>query len=291
MRSKLFVPGIRPELFAKACAGPADAVSFDLEDAVPAARKAEARRAVASFLSARAADTGKRMIVRVNPVASDAFEDDLAAILPHAIDLVNLPRVESTEEVYAAIAAIERVEASAGLQATTRLLLNIETPKGLRRAAAIAAVHPRVAGLQLGLGDLFEPFGIRRDDPAHVHAVMFQVAMAAAEADVFACDGAHPDYNASEGFEREAAMARSLGFIGKSCIHPRQVAWANHAFAASNEELAWARRVVDAAALAEAEGRAVFSVDGRMVDPPYLQRARRLLAQDASVGSDEGGNV
>jgi citrate lyase subunit beta / citryl-CoA lyase len=279
MRSKLFVPGIRPELFAKACASDADAVSFDLEDAVPPARKAEARRAVAAFLSARPlATAGKAVVVRINAVETAAFEDDLASILPLPVDLVNLPRVESAEEVYAAVAAIERHEAGFGRAAPLRLLLNIETPKGLRRAAGIAAAHPRIAGLQLGLGDLFEPFGIRRDVSAHARAAMFQLAMAAAEAGVFACDGAHPDYTDGEGFEREAGMSRALGFVGKSCIHPRQVEWANRLFSPGADELAWARRVVAAATAAAAEGTTVFSVDGRMVDPPYLRRAQRLLA-------------
>jgi citrate lyase subunit beta / citryl-CoA lyase len=279
MRSKLFVPGIRPELFAKACASEADAVSFDLEDAVPPARKAEARRAVAAFLSARPQPTdGKGVVVRINPVGTADFEDDLATLLPLPVDLLNLPRVESAAAVYAAVAAIERHEAEQGRAVPARLLLNIETPRGLRRAAGIAAAHPRIAGLQLGLGDLFEPHGVRRDEPEHVRMAMFQVAMAAAEAGVFACDGAHPDYTDEAGFTQEARMSRALGFVGKSCIHPRQVSWANTAFAPTADELAWARRVVDAAAAAQARGTTVFSVDGRMVDPPYLRRAQRLLA-------------
>ncbi|WP_202844999.1 HpcH/HpaI aldolase/citrate lyase family protein [Luteimonas saliphila] len=279
MRSKLFVPGIRPDLFAKACAGQADAVSFDLEDAVPPARKADARRAVAAFLAAHpVAERGKRIVVRVNPAETPPFEADLAAILPLAVDLVNLPRVESAQEVFAAVATMERLERELELVPNTRLLLNIETPRGLRCAAGIATAHPRIAGLQLGLGDLFEPFGIRRDMSTHVHAAMFQLAMAAAEAGVFACDGAHPDYTDSEAFEREAAMSRALGFVGKSCIHPQQVAWANRMFATTGQELAWARRVVAAAQVAEAAGTTVFTVDGRMVDPPYLRRAQRLLA-------------
>ena len=290
MRSKLFVPGVRPELFAKACAGPADAVSFDLEDAVAPARKAEARSAVAAFLATHAAAAAaKPMIVRVNGVASDEFEQDLEAILPARPALLNLPRVESAEQVHAAISLIERIEQAQGLAPSTRLLLNIETPRGLRRAAGIATAHARVAGLQLGLGDLFEPHDIRRDETAHVREAMFQVAMAAAEAGVFACDGAHPDYAGGEGFEKEARMARALGFVGKSCIHPRQVEWANAIFAPTGDELAWARKVVDASRHAADEGSAVFVVDGRMVDPPYLRRAQRLLEQAAMGEPREGG--
>lgn len=289
MRSKLFVPGVRPELFAKACASAADAVSFDLEDAVPLARKAEARRAVAGFLTAhRPVRAGQLTVVRTNPVGSALFRDDLAAILPANVDLVNLPRVESPDEVVAAVAAIERIEAETGSRPTARLLLNIETPRGLRLAASIACAHPRVAGLQLGLGDLFEPNGIERNQPEAVAGVLLQLALAAAEANVFACDGAHPDYSDAAGFEREAQMARHLGFVGKSCIHPRQVAWANRVFSPTGDELAWARKVVEAARRAAAEGQAAFAVDGRMVDPPYLRRAEQLLERVDSTTSTVG---
>lgn len=279
MRSKLFVPGARPELFSKAYASAADAVSFDLEDAVAEDRKAQARVDVAAFVAGAARGVHKLSIVRVNAIDSAHFAADMAAIVPARPDLVNLPKAECPEQVREVAALLERLEQGCGPGPATRLLLNIETPRGLRRAAEIAAAHPRVAGLQLGLGDLFEAQGIRRDAPANLHAVMFRLAMAAAEAGVFACDGAHPDFREREAFEHEARMAHGLGFIGKSCIHPRQVEWANAVFSPAPEELAWARRVVAAAAEARAQSLAAFALDGRMIDRPYLQRAERLLAQ------------
>ena len=172
---------------------------------------------------------------------------------------------------------------SAGLAPSARLLLNIETPRGLRRAAGIAAAHPRVAGLQLGLGDLFELHGIRRDEPAHVRQVMFQLAMAAAEAGVFACDGAHPDYTDGEGFgARPRWRARP---VGKSCIH--QGRWPGPTISSPTPGELIGRKVVDVAQAA-ANGSTVFSVDGRMVDPPYLRRAERLLGNDASTRAEAG---
>jgi len=280
MRSKLFVPGVRPDLFDKAWAGLADAVSFDLEDAVADARKAEARGNVAGFLQSRARGSGMPLaIVRTNAPASPEFEADLAAVLPAAPDLVNLPKTDSADDVRAAVARIEAQERALGLAPSAGLLLNIETPRALRNAAAIATAHPRVAGLQLGLGDLFEPNGIRRDVSAHVQAVMLQVALAAAEAGVFACDGAWADLGDDAGFQREAQLARELGFVGKSCIHPRQVPLAHAVFSVDADELARAQRVVDGAAEARRDGKAVCVVDGRMVDAPYLRRAERVLAQ------------
>lgn len=284
MRSKLFVPGGRPDLFAKAVASAADAVSFDLEDAVAEERKAEARADVAAFVATRPCSGTRRLtIVRINAPGTQHFPADMAAIVPARPDLINVPKVESAEEVRAVASLLEQLEPDAG--PGPRLLLNVETPRGLRHAARIAAAHPRVAGLQLGLGDLFEAQGIRRDDLANVHAAMFRVALAAAEAGVFACDGAHPDFRDPAAFEREARTAQGLGFVGKSCIHPRQIAWAHAVFTPDETALAWARRVVDAAAEARAQSRAAFAVDGRMVDPPYLRRAERLLAQADASGA------
>lgn len=274
MRSKLFVPGVRPELFAKAWAGDADALSFDLEDSVPAAGKDEARKHVAGFLRAQMdAPRRKTIIVRSNAPGTPWFDDDLRALAGCGIDLLNVPKIEDADALRAVAARLEDALGANG----PALLANIETPRGLANAATIAAAHPRVAGLQLGLADLFEPHGIERT-PANVHAAMFALRMAAAQAGVFALDAAFARIDAPDAFEAEARMARALGFIGKSCIHPRQVALANRVFMPSDEELAWARRVVAAAADAEARGHGAFELDGRMIDRPFLARARAMLA-------------
>ena len=273
MRSKLFVPGDRPALFAKAMAGGADVLSFDLEDAVAATAKADARTQVASFLGdAPHRAVGKRVIVRVNAWHSAAWEDDLRAVLPLDIDLINLPKVESPEQLRQAVAEIEAIEARQKIRHGAGLLVNIETPRALRNAVAIAAAHPRVRGLQLGLGDLFEPHGIRRADLRNVHAAQYALRMAAADAGVFAYDAAFPGLDDEAGFRAEAESARALGYVGKSCVHPRQVAWANAVFAPTAEEIETARQIVDAAR----DG--VYAVDGCMVDAPFLARARAVIA-------------
>ena len=279
MRSKLFVPGVRPELFAKALAGEADALSFDLEDSVPEARKDQAREQVAVFVqSPEVLAAHKLIVVRVNALDTGHLSADLAAIALAGVGLVNLPKVESAQDVLAAVAMLEQAEAANGLSQPLRLLANIETPRGLRRAAEIASAHPRVAGLQLGLADLFEPFGIDRRDPVTVHATLYAVRLAAAEAGVFAWDAAFADLADAEGFRAEAEMARRLGYVGKSCIHPKQVALANAAFMPDANEIAAARRIVAAARDAGDAGRGAFVVDGRMVDLPFLKRAQALLA-------------
>src|SRR5258707_1168417 len=153
MRSKLFVPGSRPELFAKAMAGEADALSFDLEDAVDEAMKDVARQELARFLRALKAGHGKTIIVRVNGLATPHFGADIEAIVGPGLDIVNLPKPESADDVKACAAALDRAER--GLKALpASILANIESPRALRFAADIAAASSRVCGLQAGWGDL-----------------------------------------------------------------------------------------------------------------------------------------
>jgi citrate lyase subunit beta / citryl-CoA lyase len=285
MRSKLFVPGSRPELFGKALRGDADALSFDLEDSVSPGRKAEARAALQDLLSSPGAhESGKTLIARVNPCGSEHFEADVQAVVRPGLALLNLPKVESVNEVFAAVKLLEAAERTNGVTEPVRLLLNIESARGLRVAYALASSHPRVAGLQLGLGDLFEPLQIARDEPAALHGVMLQLRLAAGEAGVFAYDAAFARFADTEGFRAEAALARRLGYLGKSCIHPSQVAHANELFRPSDDEIAHARRVVAAADEAEARGVGAYTVDGHMVDAPFANRARTVLATAKRLG-------
>lgn len=266
MRSKLFVPCARPELFAKALAGAADALSFDLEDSVPDAGKAGARDALAAFLASDAARaSAKTLIVRINALGTDHFAADVASLADAPIALINLPKVGDASAVAAAVAA----------GVSSKLLVNIETATGLRNAHAIAA-HPQVSGLQVGLNDLFAAMDIDRNDARAVHAVLWDVRMASGAAGCFAFDGAWPDLADPDGFRAEALMARRLGYLGKSCIHPAQVPIANEIFD-TGAALAEARRIVDAATAAAAEGRGAFVVDGKMIDQPAIAQARAII--------------
>lgn len=277
MRSKLFVPGSRPELFEKAARSAADALSFDLEDAVALPRKPEARRQVADFLRGGARG-GKMIVVRVNGIATPFFDDDIDGIVAAAPDLINLPMLESAEEVRRAAAAIARAEAKHGAAREIGILANIETPRGLRLAAEIATADRRVVGLQVGFGDLFEPFGIDRLEPSAAQHVRMQVRLAAAEAGIPAYDGALAVVATPETYRADAEAARRLGYAGKSCIHPTQVPIANEVFMPQAKEIARAARVVAAADDALARGVGAFVVDGNMVDGPFIDSARAVLA-------------
>lgn len=285
MRSKLFVPGSRPELFAKALAGEADAISIDLEDAVIAARKSEARDTVAAWLRAQiGAVHAKQIIVRVNAMDTPYFEDDVAAVVQSGLHVINVPKPESADEVRAASAAVQRAERANGVRRPVQLLLNIESPRALRLATELAGADPRVMGLQVGLADLFEPLGIVRSEVWAVRQILLAVRLAAGEAGVEAFDGAYANVADPEGFLAEAQMARSLGFAGKSCIHPSQIALANQAFRPTDAEIASALRITGAALEAEAKGLGACLVDGRMIDIPFIRRARTLVAEAKRLG-------
>ncbi|TDF67325.1 CoA ester lyase [Cupriavidus sp. L7L] len=281
MRSKLFVPGSRPEFFAKALASDADALSFDLEDAVAEEKKAEARELLSQLLrSPETRSTTKTLIVRINGFDSGHCEADLAAVVVPGLHLVNLPKPESVDDVLRVATAIAQAERANGFtdeDEKVGLLVNIESPKALRCAAELAGSHPRVAGLQLGLGDLFEPAGIHRRNPAAIASAMFAVRMAAAEANVYAYDTVFANIRDTEGFRAEAEISRQMGFLGKSCIHPSQIALANDVYRPSDDEIAHALRVVAAAAQAQADGVGAYVVDGKMIDGPFVRRAQSTV--------------
>jgi citrate lyase beta subunit len=284
MRSKLFVPGSRPELFAKALAGEADAISIDLEDAVAEGRKAQARELVAAWLREREDAKGKLVVVRVNAMDTPHFEADVAAVVRPGLDVLNLPKPESRDDVRTALEAVRRAERANGVTRPVRLLLNVETPRGLRKAAELAKSDARVMGLQVGLGDLFEPLGIARSETSAVQQVLMAVRLAAGESGVDAYDGAFADIQDAEGYRAEALLARRLGFAGKTCIHPSQVALANEAFRPTDADIAHAVKVTAAAADAEARGAGAYVVDGRMIDRPFLKRAQAVVATARRLG-------
>jgi citrate lyase subunit beta/citryl-CoA lyase len=285
MRSKLFVPASRPELFQKALASEADALSFDLEDAVLESRKSEARENLRLFLqSDTALKSEKTFIVRINPTDTMHFGADLDAVLLPRLDLLNVPKTSTAQEVQQVVNAMESIETKNNISLPIRLLLNIETPKAVRNAYELASAHPRVAGLQLGFGDLFEPLAISRTNTAAIDGTMYLVRMAAGEAGVFVCDSAFANTADKEGFRAEALRARDFGFIGKSSIHPSQVPLANEVFRPSEAEIAHALKVVASVEHASAKGLGAYVIDGKMIDEPFIKRAKMIVAQARQLG-------
>ena len=265
-RTYLFVPGDRPERFAKALASGADAVVLDLEDAVAASAKVTARAAVAAALVGAAT----RLIVRINDSGTAWYADDLAMLAECRAPAVMLPKAEHAAE-------IERVRAACPGIAVLAL---VETARGVLAAEALAAA-PGVQRLVFGTIDFGLDLDLSGEWASTIgldHAAS-RLALASRAAAI-----APPVAGVTTALDDEAllladlARARAHGFSAKLCIHPRQVSAIHAALAPSESELAWAERVLAAAAAA---GGAAVQLDGRMVDKPVIERARRTVARAA----------
>ena len=256
--------------------GEADALSFDLEDAVDESRKSHARHEVAKYLRSLPPNCGKTIIVRVNGLDTPHFAADLEAIVGPGLDIVNLPMTESADDVRECASALAKAERGKSLE-PIGIMPNIESPRALRFAAEIALAGSRVVGLQAGWGDLIEPLGIDRCNPAMIEAIQLQIRIAAGEAGIWAYDGAWANIKDPDGYRREAEAARRLGYLGKSAIHPTQVPIANEVFRPTDDEIAHSLKVVEAARGAAEKGIGAFTVNGRMVDAPFVRRAEAIL--------------
>jgi len=257
-RSYLFVPGSRPDRFARAVSAGAHAVIIDLEDAVPPAEKIDARAAVAKALP-----LAQPVLVRINAAGTPWFDDDLALCRLAGVAGIVLPKAEDA-------AIVERIAGQVGERAV--ILPLIETAQGLWHALAIARARG-VARLLFGSIDFQFDLGLRDDELVHYRSRLVLISRVA---DLPApVDGVTTAIDDAEVLARDLERARTLGFGGKLCIHPKQVGMVNRAFLPTPEEVAWAERVV--AATADAPDAAV-AVDGRMVDRPVLLKAREILA-------------
>jgi citrate lyase subunit beta/citryl-CoA lyase len=256
LRSYLFVPGNRPDRYAKACATRAGAVIVDLEDAVAPAEKIAARHALAAWLSAQ-----QRVLVRVNAPGSPWFADDLRACANDGGSAIVLPKAECADDV-------EQVLALCGPRPVLPL---VETARGAWNVLAVAQA-PHVRSLLFGSLDFQADLGASDDDLLYARSrLVLASRVAGIEAPV---DGITQAIDDPELLRRDCERARQLGFAGKLCIHPKQVDVVNRCFSPSSDDVAWARRVVDA--FAQSSGNAAL-LDGRMIDRPVLVRAQALL--------------
>ena len=267
------MPGSNTRAMAKAGALPADAVIFDLEDAVAPDAKERARGSVCA--AARTGGYGLReVVVRVNGLATPWGRADLAAVATSGADAVLLPKVESPGAVREALAVLVAHEAPGGLA----LWCMLETPRGILHAAAIATASPRVAALVMGTSDLTKDLHARHTrDRLPLLTSLELCVLAARAAGVAALDGVHLDLEDDAGFEAACRLAADLGFDGKTLIHPRTIAKANEIFAPAPADVDWARRVIAAHAAATAEGRGVVLLDGRLIEGLHVEDARRLI--------------
>lgn len=278
LRSLLFVPGDRPDRFAKAAASGADAIILDLEDSVSLDRKAAARESVAEWLSG---DRPVKSFVRVNPQESHMTQDDLDAILPYLPDAIVLPKAEGARSVHWLCAlAAATADAPAG-DAPPILPIATETPGGIFDLGTMRDVAHHLVGVSWGAEDLPAAIGAatsREDDGRYTPPYELARSLtlfAAHAADVRAIDTVFPAIKDMEALRAYAARAARDGFTGMLAIHPAQVETINAAFTPTAEQVAHARAIVDA--FAANPGAGVLQLDGKMVDAPHLKAAQSIL--------------
>ncbi len=284
-RSLLFIPGNNPGMLMGADIHGADAVIFDLEDAVAPTEKDAARILVRNAMRAMP-DLGVEVVVRVNPLATDYFIQDIQTMVPLHPKLIMPTKVASAEDVAHISAAVAAAEQANGMpEGSIGLLPLLETAQGIENAYAIAGSDPRVTGLLLGAEDLSSDLqAIRSKQGAEILYARGRIVMAARAAGVEVYDTPFTDVNDAEGMAEDARLARALGFSGKAVISPRHVEAVNAAFTPTQDEIIYAREVMLAIAEAQQQGRGAISLRGKMVDKPIVDRAQRVLATAQQLG-------
>ena len=279
-RSVLYIPASKERALEKARSLAADAIIFDLEDAVALEEKARARDLLVETLAAGGYAPRAR-IVRINGMETEWGPADLEAVMETGPEAVLLPKVESPAQIEAVAG---RLDAHAAC-ADTQIWAMMETPRAIFAADRIAAA-PRMAGFVMGTNDLAKDMGTRfRADRLPLQTAL-QTCVLAARAEGIACiDGVFNAFRDTEGLRAECEQGRDLGMDGKTVIHPAQLEIANAVFAPTEEELALARRQIDAYEEATARGEGVAVVDGQIVENLHVATARSLIAQAEAIRS------
>jgi citrate lyase subunit beta/citryl-CoA lyase len=283
IRSWLYVPGQRANMVSKSLGLEADALIYDLEDAVPPAAKAEARGVLTSLLASPPSPGSPLRWVRLNhPRHRELFAADLACALGLHVHGVVLPKVETVAQLESADAAMTAAEGRAGLEpGSTRLMFLLESPLGVVNAHPLAAALERTVAVSFGGEDFSREMGLPLERTDEARTLVYQraaVATAAAAAGVQAVDVIWPGLDDLDGFAAEAAQARRLGFTGKAAIHPAQLPLVHAAFDPTPGEVAYAREVLAAYEEAVAGGTGAINHKGAFLEEPVIARARRVLA-------------
>jgi len=273
-RSMLYMPGANARALEKAKTLPADSLILDLEDAVAPDAKAAARAQVAEAI--KAGGYGKReLVVRINSLDTGWGHEDVPAFAKSAAGALLIPKVESAEQVL----HVEALLTEYGAPDSLPLMAMIETPMGVLNAAEIARSTSRMVCLVMGTSDLAKDLHAAHTRERLPMLTSLGLCLLAARANRIAIvDGVHLDLADDEGFAYACKQGRELGFDGKTLIHPKQVEGANAAFAPSDAEVAWSKKIIAAHAEADAKGEGVVLVDGKLIENLHVENAHRLVA-------------
>lgn len=284
-RSMLFLPGNNPNLLINGnCLG-ADAVIFDLEDAVAPAEKDAARILVRNTM--RYMDFGTcEMIVRINSIDTPYWRKDIDAILPYKPSLILLPKTGTAQDALAADEYMTEVEQKLGMEPNTvGLMPLIETAMGVENSFAIASSTKRIKALFLGAEDLTADLQCKRTkEGREIEYARTRLVVAARAAGVDVYDTPFTDVNDDEGIIKDAEYAKALGFTGKSSISPRHVEVINRVFSPTMREIEYAYEVLEAIEEAKAQGKGAIALYGKMIDAPIVARAERTIAAAEALG-------
>ena len=288
-RSMLFLPGNTPNMLINGnCLG-SDAIIFDLEDAVAPAEKDAARILVRNTM--RYMDfRGCEIIVRINSIDTPYWKKDIDAILPYKPGLILLPKTGTAQDALEADEYITQVEQKLGMeQNTVGLMPLIETAMGVENAYAIASSTKRVKALFLGAEDLTADLQCKRTkESREIEYARTRLVVAARAAGVDVYDTPFTDVNDDEGIWVDARTAKGLGFTGKASISPRHVEVINAVFSPTQKDVDYAYEVMEAIALAKAQGKGAISLHGKMIDAPIVARAQRTIDMAEALGMKRG---
>jgi len=281
-RSRLYIPGCEPKYFINAGLHGPDAIILDLEDSVHATEKDAARILVRNGL--RAVDFGKcERMVRINQLPLGL--EDLAEIIPEAPDLILIPKVEHPGQVSQVDHMIDELKVRHQIHRPIWLMPILESGQGIENAASIAAASETVVALTIGLEDYTADLGVVKTQEGRESLyARTRLVNAARAAGLQAIDSVYSDVGDMEGLKRWAENSRALGFEGMGCIHPAQIPIIHAAFAPSPTEIERAQRIVSAFEEATQRGVAVVSLGSKMIDPPVVQRAVKLVARAKQMG-------
>jgi citrate lyase subunit beta/citryl-CoA lyase len=281
-RSRLYVPGSEPKYFVNAALHGADAIILDLEDSVHASDKDSARLLVRNALRAVDFLQCERM-VRINQLPLGL--EDLDEIVPESPDLILIPKVESPSQIVEATARMAQIKADYGVTRPIWLMPILESALGIENAFAIAQASDKIVALTIGLEDYTADLGVvKTATGAESLYARQRVVNAAHAAGVQAIDSVFGDVGDMEGLRTWGLQSRALGFEGMGCVHPLQIAVIHDAFAPTMAEIERARKIVAAYNEAQQKGLGVVSLGSKMIDPPVVQRALKLMARAQAMG-------
>ena len=277
-RSVLYIPGSKARALEKAMGLPADAIIFDLEDAVAPDEKGKARVLLAETLQGR--DYGARAkLVRINALSSEWGAEDLDVIASARPEAILLPKVDTAAHVEDLARRLDARPETA----ETQIWAMMESPMGVLNALSIAQA-PRMAGVVMGTNDLAKDMGCRfRPDRLPLLSALQLPLMAAKSAGIVAVDGVYNAFKDTEGLRAECEQGRDMGFDGKTLIHPAQLDIANEVFAPTDAEVTTARRQIAAFEEAKARGEGVAVVDGKIVENLHIVTAQQTLARAEAI--------